>query len=329
VSIKNEAVQRADSRILNIWRDDRTGSETDYSEGQIDKREKLSREEFLREYVMKNRPVVLKDGARDWPALSKWTPAFFRRQFGSKQVPVFERKRAVSVKNTVALSSYIDEITASSFQNRATYLFSLRIAKEFPELLRDLEPRPTYWDPNWLDSRFLLPGLPNFKLRHITGLEMNMGGAGSPFPFLHYDDLWTQTFITQVYGRKAWVLYPPDQGVYMYPSDESENISKIPMENDVDLAEFPLFAHAEPLRVVLEQGEMLYGAAGWWHTTRALTSSIAVVLSTANGPIWSSVTKAAFLRAWEHPKWYLRPAAFPIAGYMTAFRAVKSLTDPF
>jgi len=196
-------------------------------------------------------------------------------------------------------------------------------------LLSDLEPRPSYWDPNWLDSKYLLPGLSNFKLRHITGLEMNMGGVGSPFPFLHYDDLWTQTFITQVHGRKDWVLYPPEQGPYMYPSDESDNISKIPMEDDVDLSEFPLFGRAKPVRFVLEHGEMLYGAPGWCHTTRSLTPSIAVVLSTANGPIWSSVTKAAFLRAWQHRKWYLKPAAFPISAYMTAFRAVKSVTDPF
>ncbi len=278
---------------------------------------------------MKNRPVVLKDAARDWPALSKWTPQFFKEQYGARQVPVFERKRAVTVKGTIALKDYVDEITSSDYNNRAKYLFSLRIPKEFPELLKDLEPRPMYWDPNWLDSKYLLPGLPNFKLRHITGLEMNMGGTGSPFPFLHYDDLWTQTFITQAYGRKAWVLYPPDQTPYMYPSAESENISEIPMDIDVDLTRFPLFANAKPVHFVLEPGEMLYGAAGWWHTTRALTPSIAVVLSTANGPIWSSVTKAAFLRAWQHPKWYYKPAAFPIGAYMTAFRAVKSLTDPF
>lgn len=321
---KTEAPQ-----TLNIWKDELTGSDTEYTPGQIDKREKLSRKEFLHEYVLKNRSVVLKDAARDWPALSKWTPDFFREKYGSRKVPVFERKRSVTVKDMVLLSNYIDEITSSSFQNRAKYLFSLKIPKEFPELLGDLEPRPAYWDPNWLDSKYLLPGLPNFKLRSITGLEMNMGGTGSPFPFLHYDDLWTQTFITQVHGRKVWILYAPDQTPFMYPSEESDNISRIPMERDVDLSEFPMFARARPLRFVLEEGEMLYGAPGWWHTTRALTPSIAVVLSTANGPIWSLVTKSAFTRAWRHPKWYFRPAAFPIASYMTAFRAVKSMTDPF
>jgi histone arginine demethylase JMJD6 len=320
---------RLTSSTLNIWGDLGTGSDSDYLAGQIDKREKLSRKEFLHEYVQKNKPVVIMDAAWEWGALSKWSPQFFKDFYGDRKVPVFERKRAVTVKDSVRLGDYIEEITSSNFQNRAKYLFSLKIPKEFPELLKDLEPRPSYWDPNWLSSKFLLPGLPGFKLRNITGLEMNMGGTGSPFPFLHYDDLWTQTFITQVHGRKAWILFEPEQTPFMYASDLSENISDIPMEVDVDLDRFPLFAKAKPLRFILEEGEMLYGAPGWWHTTRALTPSIAVVLSTANGPIWSKVTKSSFLRLLQHPKWYARPAALPVAAYMTAFRAVKSITDPF
>ena len=309
---------------LDIW-----SNVSNDSSQQIDKREKLSRKEFLHEYVLENRPVILKDATAGWAAVTKWTPAFFKEKYGSKRVPVFERKRGVTLKDTVLFADYVDEITASTYSNRAKYLFSLKIPKEFPELLADLEPRPTYWDPNWLESKYLLPGMPSFKLRNITGLEMNMGGTGSPFPFLHYDDLWTQTFIAQAYGRKEWLLYPPDQTPYMYASKQAENISDIPMETDVDLSRFPLFAQARPVRCVVEQGEMLYGAAGWWHTTRALTPSVAVVLSTANGSIWSDVTKAAFARAWQHPKWYVRPAALPIAGYMTAFRAIKTITDPF
>ena len=322
-------MQTETSQTMDIWKDAATRSDTQYSAAPIDKREKLSRKEFLHEYVLKNRPVVLTDAAKDWKAISKWTPEFFREKYGEKRVPVFERKRTVSVKDMVLLKDYVNEITSSTFENRAKYLFSLKIPKEFPELLGDLEPRPRIWDPNWLDSNYLLPGLSKFKLRNITGLEMNMGGTGSPFPFLHYDDLQTQTFITQVYGRKAWILYQPDQTPYMYPTEKAHNISKIPMEKDVDLGEFPLFAHAKGVRFVLEEGEMLYGAAGWWHTTRALTPSIAVVLSTANGPIWPSVTKASFLRAWQDSKWYLKPAAVPIIAYMTAFGLVKSITDPF
>jgi len=319
----------SDPRTLNIWDGiGPTGSGLPASSQQIDRRDNLSQNEFVHEYVLRNRPVILTDAARNWPAVGKWTPAFLKARYGSKQVGVFERKRGLTNKATVPLGAYLDEIASSQFEDRGQYLFSLRIESDFPDLLQDLEPQPAYWRPNWLESRYLMPGFSNFKLRHITGLEMNMGGPGSRFPFLHYDDLWTQTFITQVCGRKVWALYPPDQTPYMYPTKEADCISEIPMDGDVDLSRYPLFARATPIRFILEEGEMLYGAPGWWHTTLVLTPSIAVVLSTANNAIWGDVTASAFKWVWRHPKWYMRPAAVPIAAYMTAFRAVKAMTDP-
>jgi hypothetical protein len=140
----------AASKTLDIWA--KAAADAAVSPSQIDRREKLSRDEFLHEYVLKNRPVVLVDAARDWPAVGRWTPQFFKERFGSKVVPVLERKRSVSVKDRVALADYVDEITSSTFENRAKYLFSLKIRHDFPDLLRDLEPHPTYWGPNWLDS---------------------------------------------------------------------------------------------------------------------------------------------------------------------------------
>ena len=52
------------SAAIIIWQDEVTGSETDYPVGQIDKRDKHSRKAFLHEYILKNRPVVLKDAAQ-------------------------------------------------------------------------------------------------------------------------------------------------------------------------------------------------------------------------------------------------------------------------
>ena len=319
---------RDDAQTLRIWDEPPVAAGGDHHEG-IDRREKLSKKEFLHEYVLKRRNVILTDAVANWNARTKWTTDFFKERFGSWEVPVYERKRAVTVREVVRLEDYLEEIVGPSPSGVARYLFGLRIARDFPELLSDMEPRPIYWDPNWLESRYLLPGVPNFKLRNITGLEMNISGCGSSFPFLHYDDLLTQTFITQLLGRKAWVMYKPDHGPYMYPSEQETNISSIPTDRNVDLHKFPLFRRAKPLRFVLEEGEMLYGAPGWWHTTRSLSPSIAVIYSTANGPIWWGVTKSSFVRAWTHPRWYLRPAAVPIGAYMTAFGVVKSITDPY
>lgn len=48
----------------------------------------LPYETFLRDYVARNRPVVVEGAASAWPAIRKWTPEFFKTRFGSRRVDV-------------------------------------------------------------------------------------------------------------------------------------------------------------------------------------------------------------------------------------------------
>ena len=101
--------------MLNIWTEEARAQ----SAGNIDKRENLSSKEFLNEYVLKNRPVVLKDACKDWKAIGKWTPEFFKEKYGTRTAPVFERKRTVTVRDKVLMQDNIEEITTSSSEQRA------------------------------------------------------------------------------------------------------------------------------------------------------------------------------------------------------------------
>jgi len=46
----------------------------------------LSEEAFLGDYYSTNRPVIIEDVVREWPACSKWTPRYLRDAFGSEVV---------------------------------------------------------------------------------------------------------------------------------------------------------------------------------------------------------------------------------------------------
>jgi hypothetical protein len=303
----------------SIWDEAFLAKRKDSSFDQIDRRSNLSYDDFVRQYVKRKRPVIITDAAKDWPALKTWDLEYFKTRFGDVTLP----RRAMRVRDL------IDEVATSTKDRPSTYAFSLSIPKLFPELLRDLEPLPRYWEPNWLDSPVLLPGVPGHKLHHITGLEVNIGGAFSTFPFIHYDDLWTQTFVTQVHGRKEWVLYPPDHTPFMYPKEPGSNHSRLPVEGEIDLTEFPLASNLRPIRFCIEPGEMFYNTPGWWHTTHALSSpSIAVVLSTASGPVWPRITWEVIKAAFRDHKWYKAPAAAAYyATYMTAFGFARSIKD--
>jgi hypothetical protein len=88
-----------------------------------------------------------------------------------------------------------------------------------------------------------------------------------------------------------------------------------------------MFAKAKPTQFVLEQGGMPYGTPGWWYTHAPLTPSIAVVLSTSDGPICSQVT-SSFVRVWQSPKWYAKFAAIPILRVHDCFSSIQVGTDP-
>jgi len=51
--------------------------------------ENITASEFRKLYLEPNRAVVIKDLASSWPALKKWTPEYFAREFGSLQVKVY------------------------------------------------------------------------------------------------------------------------------------------------------------------------------------------------------------------------------------------------
>ncbi len=48
--------------------------------GEIERRSKLCREEFLVEYYSRNRPVIITGMMDDWPAMRKWNLDYFARK---------------------------------------------------------------------------------------------------------------------------------------------------------------------------------------------------------------------------------------------------------
>ena len=49
----------------------------------IQRRSKLSRDDFLQQFYASNRPVIIQDLMRDWPATSLWTPKYLKVKAGT------------------------------------------------------------------------------------------------------------------------------------------------------------------------------------------------------------------------------------------------------
>jgi len=285
----------------------------------------VSYSEFVREYLYPHRPVILSDATENWRAVEKWSPKFFKSEFGSRVITIDGKK--------ITVADFVDLVVGSSTDNPAPYLIGTGVgnyfADLFPELVGDIRQDPEYLLPNWLSEWYLMPALRR-RLNRGPKAEIFFGGKGAGFPYLHWDPLYFHVFNSQIYGQKEWYLYAPDQTPFLYPKkDESAfsggamNHSMIREVANPDLERFPLFAKAVPHKCILEPGETLFLPAGWWHITRMLGPSISIAINSVNASNWSKMAGELVEKA-RHVNSLL---GYSVAAYLRAIGWFKSLRD--
>lgn len=252
----------------------------------VDRRTHLSLAEFRNEYMRKGRPVVIDDATEQWAAMDTWSPDFLAERFGDKLVTVDG--------STLPLGDFVDVVRRSTDDDPAPYLSNLVIRRKFPELLADVTPGIPYAFPHprtdWLIR----------KVGYETGadnVEFYLGGRGTRFSTLHFDNFYQHAFITQVYGDKEFLLIPPDQTPYVYAGGElptGHNAKTMRLDRtisyhssiddvfDPDLDRFPLFRNTTPIRLTVGAPSTVFIPAGWWHATRMTSVSIAVSTNSLN-----------------------------------------------
>jgi len=261
---------------------------------EIERRANLGYAEFEQKYLFGNKPVVMTDAICGWKALLRWTPEFFKREFGDMKFTIDDNKKGKAEykgNSTVELTfvQFIDRVLASTDEDPAPYFRNRVLHETFPTLKHDVEPLPEHFFPNWLPESYMKKSIQRLFNRGAQ-MEIYIGGNGGVFPVLHYDGLASHAFLVQIYGRKKFILYAPEQEPYMYPNPGQVNVSRIRDIESPDLSEFPLFAKAEPMTFILEPGESLFIPGRWWHTTKMLTPSISVSVNTVNSSNWKELT---------------------------------------
>jgi len=250
-----------------------------YSDLKLEKKSAMSYKEFKKDYLYPLRPVVLKDAAKNWKALGKFTPEFFKKNYGH------------IVKNIggkdYTLGEFIDLMINSDEKNPAPYPCKIDVIKYMPELVADISPRLSYTLPDRITS----PLIPKGFLGGADNYELFFGGVNGWFPYIHYDYMHLHAFITQVYGEKEFIIYTPDQEKYLYIDEKEPWQSAVKNYHDPDLSKYPLFANAKPTKVIVGPGETLFIPCGWWHTARSVTPTISVAYDLLNASNWKQFSK--------------------------------------
>ena len=263
----------------------------------IDVRRNLTQREFEKEYLEPLRPVILDASIDDWGAKA-WSPAWFQEHFPDKQVKIDGQP--------VRLGAYLDRLLASDAEHPAPYLRNCDLPSQFPELLPYVSKVP-HSLPSRLGSKLLPKNFP--QAAHY--LDLFIGGPGSGFPYIHYDVHHLLSYLVQIYGRKEFTVYAPEDGKYLYPKPgDQANESTIDDPLNPDYAKYPLWKHATPIRFVLEPGQTLFIPCGWWHFTRMLTPSITIGYDQLCAANWRDFIADQYARRrTDHPKGKVKATA--------------------
>jgi hypothetical protein len=206
--------------------------------------------------------------ARNAPAIIVGVPQrhdleIFRLSLESLEGQMGEREFPVLSTNTDFLSYERDTIRMK---------FSEFVRRTF----REPDSRTRYYFKNKTDA--LPPGIDDSG--RITGLAHFFDKAvlknvwisqGTLTVGLHFDA--AENLNIQIRGRTRFSLYPPGtRGYYACPMfSQVAHISRVFRDGpDLDPTRFPDFDPLKAREVILEEGEILYLPAYWWHQVTSL-----------------------------------------------------------
>ena len=229
----------------------------------VPRRHKLSRGQFVAEYLSASRPVIITGMMDDWPALRKWNLDFFADNFGDREVEVqfgrnsgenYEIEKHKFVKK-FAMRDYV-EMVRNAGKTNDFYLTAVNNSSNqtvLPELWDDIVQVPEYLDARNPHNGFLW-----------------FGPTGTITPFHH--DL-TNNFMAQVVGRKkvkivpSWDM-PVMRNTYHVFSEVDGRI--VPQQVAPPLHE------PQILECVLNPGEILFLPIGSLHFVEGLEISVTI-----------------------------------------------------
>lgn len=227
---------------------------------------------FFDEYFATNRPVVLTDFGKAWPAKKKWTNAYLRRTCGDATVKVVHNRekthlydaKAKALSRELRFSDFIDWVEAHPTSNDR-YLVGNNDALSNPlvaTLLKDCRYDTTYFDP-----------------RRVEGCAYLWFGPGGTVTPLHHDTV--NIILTQVRGTKHFTLISPAHTALLHDSHAYYSLLDL---DGPDRKNHPSLRNANIVECTVGPGESVFIPAGWWHHVRSESVSISLTLTNFRVP---------------------------------------------
>lgn len=209
----------------------------------------ISKEDFLKDYFIPQRPVVFEDLSADWPATKKWNFDYFQEKAGDIVVPLYDGKPATGQQKShgpamkIKMREYIEILKAGPTDLR---MFFFNLLQNVPELIKDFK-------------------YPDLGVKFFKKLPVLFVGGEGGKVVMHYDMDLANNFHFNFAGEKRVILFPPEETKFLYKVPYSiVSMEVIDMDNP-DFQKYPALAKAKGYEVRLKHGEALFIPSKWWH----------------------------------------------------------------
>ncbi|QRO01546.1 cupin-like domain-containing protein [Archangium violaceum] len=225
----------------------------------IERRHRLSPEEFIAEYALANRPVLLSGILEDWPAWRNWTKSALLQRHGDTWVQV-RKSSDVTDDNyqegrqrpRMRLREYVEQVMGkgASGERDPLYLFGLQVLEGMEG---DYRHPPHFAGPMFAFDE---------EQRHSRAL-FYVGPAYSGVSFHQHTAAWNAL----LFGYKRWFLLPPFH--FHGPTT-------------IAMHEWAR-AHREPFAAELHEcvqgpGEVLFVPQHWYHAVLNVSDCVGIAV---------------------------------------------------
>ena len=222
---------------------------------------------FQKQFYEPQKPVVIKNLAKEWPAYDKWNWKYFKDLVGNQRVGIYNniKSDAYTPINTAddykTFGEYIDMISDGPAGWR---IFLFNIFDHAPELVKDF---------TWPE---------HFMKGFVKGYPMLFVGGATSITHMHFDIDLSNILHTQFAGRKRVLLFPfaEQHKLYRKPYEvlSLADFSNYYKDGNLNYQQFPALKLAKGYEVILDHGDTLFMPAGCWHHMEYLDSGFAMSL---------------------------------------------------
>ena len=229
---------------------------------EIPRVERISKEDFVRDFVRPQKPVVIEKLIEDWPAYKKWSLDYIGELAGDKTVPLYDDRPISSEFKfnephaKMKMSEYIDLLKQEPTNYR---IFLYNLIKEVRKLQDDFK-------------------FPDMGLRFLKQLPMLFFGGEHSQVFMHYDIDYANILHFHFHGKKQCILFPPSESKHLYKVPHSLISREDINFNKPDFEKFPALKNAQGYITELNHGETLYMPEGYWHHMTYQTAGFSMSL---------------------------------------------------